>query len=157
MEIVTIIMASAASFALGAYTSSQIMKDVKKRTTNKYFSNRNKHIEKVMMSVPEGKEFDKPYPIPGFDKLNQEFDLKRWRKSVKSNDARDDGEKRMDVIGQNGNDGLHYEASDQVEYKRDEVVTRTGGLSPGCGPSERSAKWKKDQYNRNRDFKDQKK
>ena len=149
-EIVTIVMACGASFALGMFTSSQIMKDVKKRTTNKYFNNRNKRIEKVMMSVPEGKEFDKPYPIPGFD-------LPKWRESVKSNDARDESEKRMDVIGQNGNDGLHYESSDEVEYKRDRVVTLTGGLASGCGPSERSHKWKKEQYNRNRKFEDQKK
>ena len=32
--------------------------------TKNYFKQRNKEIEKVVMSVPEGMEFNKSYPIP---------------------------------------------------------------------------------------------
>tara|TARA_R110001599_G_scaffold105258_2_gene266348 strand:+ start:468 stop:1610 length:1143 start_codon:yes stop_codon:yes gene_type:complete len=50
--------------------------------------------EEVKMSVPEGKEFNKPYPIP---------------------DLEEEEEKRMNIIGQNGNDGLHYENNELKE------------------------------------------
>ena len=46
---------------------------------------------KVECSVPEGKEFDTPYDIDELLKDEKEI------------------EKRVDIIGQNGNDGLHYE------------------------------------------------
>ncbi len=41
--------------------------------------------KKIKMSVPDGMEFNKSYPI-----------------------TQDEDEQRMDIIGQNGNDGLHY-------------------------------------------------
>jgi|TARA_B110000908_G_C10227871_1_gene438973 hypothetical protein len=44
-------------------------------------------------------------------------------------DVTEEDEKRMDVIGQNGNDGLHYK--DEDKYKD---YPRTGGLSPDTGP-----------------------
>lgn len=44
--------------------------------------------QEVKMSIPEGKEFNKPYPIQNLE---------------------EEEEKRMNIIGQNGNDGLHYE------------------------------------------------
>ena len=50
--------------------------------------------EEVKMSVPEGKESNKPYPIP---------------------DLEEEEEKRMNIIGQNGNDGLHYENNELKE------------------------------------------
>tara|TARA_R110002074_G_scaffold182526_1_gene347444 strand:- start:1345 stop:1764 length:420 start_codon:yes stop_codon:yes gene_type:complete len=136
-EIVTIVMASGASFALGMYVSSQIMKDVKKRTTHKYFGNRNKHMEKVMMSVPEGKEFNKSYPIDLYPSAELKSRVKENQDKLK--DTRDESEKRMDVIGQNGNDGLHYEQSDTSQYG-DSEYPRTGGLANDCGPSERPPK-----------------
>jgi len=56
-----------------------------------YFETRNKHLNKVMMSIPEGKEFNKPYTIsPGpskelknrvkenQDKLKKETGLDAW-------------------------------------------------------------------------------
>tara|TARA_R110002074_G_scaffold144826_1_gene292790 strand:+ start:1264 stop:1686 length:423 start_codon:yes stop_codon:yes gene_type:complete len=137
-EIVTIVMACGVSFALGMYVSSQIMKDVNKRTTDKYFNNRNKHIEDITMSVPDGLEFNKPYNI---DAIPEHIKIKEDQLMMEE-------EARMNIIGQNGNDGLHYE--EEVDYPR------TGGLAPDCGPGERDPKWLKDQYNRNREHKDQK-
>ena len=55
-----------------------------------------KQPKKVKMSVPDGMEFNKPYPIP-----------------------QDESEKRMDIIGQNGNDGLHYDKLTDAEKKLD--------------------------------------
>ena len=52
--------------------------------------------KKVKMSVPDGMEFNKEYPLP----LNKD-------------------EKRMDIIGQNGNDGLHYDELTEEEKKLD--------------------------------------
>lgn len=45
----------------------------------------------------------------------------------------EEDEKRMDIIGQNGNDGLHY---DHIDEPKDQYngKTRSGGLSPDTGP-----------------------
>ena len=52
----------------------------------------------VKMSVPDGMEFDKSYPI----------------------DISEDDEKRMDIIGQNGNDGIHYDQEEMIK-KNEEI------------------------------------
>jgi hypothetical protein len=46
------------------------------------------------------------------DELNKRYSKrnKEWEKYVAWADAKDALEERMDVIGQNGNDGLHYNA-----------------------------------------------
>ena len=38
-----------------------------------YFEQRNKHLTKVVMSAPEGKEFNKPYPVEEMIKKNEEI------------------------------------------------------------------------------------
>tara|TARA_A100001515_G_scaffold120457_1_gene103410 strand:- start:1891 stop:2952 length:1062 start_codon:yes stop_codon:yes gene_type:complete len=53
----------------------------------------------VKMSVPDGMEFDKSYPI----------------------DISEDDEKRMDIIGQNGNDGIHYDQEEMIK-KNEEIL-----------------------------------
>ena len=119
LQIAATILGFGAMFVLGMYVATQIEKDINnrisKKKADKYFENRNKGLEEaveeyyeVEMAVPEGKEFNKPYPLK---------------------DLRSDDEKRMDIIGQNGNDGLHYE--DEDKYKD---YPRTGGLSPDTGP-----------------------
>tara|TARA_R100000541_G_scaffold42642_1_gene49969 strand:+ start:1365 stop:1808 length:444 start_codon:yes stop_codon:yes gene_type:complete len=145
LQIVALIMSCGASFALGMYVSSQVEKDVNRRITKDYFTKRNKEIE-VKMSVPDGLEFNKPYNMDAIPE-----DIK-----IKEDQLMAEQEARMNIIGQNGNDGLHYEESDNVDYTRDKVVTLTGGLSSGCGPSERTPEWRKEQYNRNRGIKEQK-
>jgi hypothetical protein len=67
--------------------------------------------KKVEMSVPDGMEFGKSYPIPSND----------LKQRVKENQERlrDEGEERMDIIGQNGNDGLHY---DELDLNKDGIV-----------------------------------
>ena len=69
--------------------------------------------KKVKMSVPDGMEFGKSYPIPSND----------LKKRVKENQEKlkKEGEfgERMDVIGQNGNDGLHY---DELDLNKDGIV-----------------------------------
>jgi len=71
--------------------------------------------KKVKMSVPEGMEFGKSYPIPSFD-LKQR--VKENQEKLKK-----EGEfsERMDIIGQNGNDGLHY---DELDLNKDGVVDK---------------------------------
>ena len=69
--------------------------------------------KKVKMSVPEGMEFDKEYPIPSFD-LKQRVKDNQEKLKITSNE-----EKRMDVIGQNGNDGLHY---DELDLNKDGII-----------------------------------
>ena len=77
-----------------------------KNNTEEYFRQRNKELDKVVMSVPEGMEFNKSYSI---------------------DDISEQDEKRMDVIGQNGNDGLHYEdekPDDIYEEKQERIQGR---------------------------------
>jgi len=69
--------------------------------------------KKVKMSVPEGMEFGKEYPIPSFD-LKQRVKDNQEKLKITSNE-----EKRMDVIGQNGNDGLHY---DELDLNKDGII-----------------------------------
>jgi len=79
-----------------------------KDDTEEYFRQRNKVLDKVAMSVPKGMKFNKPYPIPSED----------FKARVKKNQDKlkeEELEKRMDIIGQNGNDGLHYEEEKDKE------------------------------------------
>ncbi len=69
--------------------------------------------KKVKMSIPEGMEFGKEYPIPSFD-LKQRVKDNQEKLKITSNE-----EKRMDVIGQNGNDGLHY---DELDLNKDGII-----------------------------------
>ena len=70
--------------------------------SKKYRNNLYGEEVEVKMSVPEGMEFNKSYPIPNFeeDEILEE---------LYSRPDIDEGEARMNIIGQNGNDGEHYE------------------------------------------------
>ena len=95
---------------------------IKLKNKKDYFINRNKELERrVECSLPEGAEWGVSYSL----KDNGHFDpadineLKHWTKKqrISSMDITKEDEKRMDIIGQNGNDGLHYE-----KEKKDEVI-----------------------------------
>jgi hypothetical protein len=80
---------------------------LKSKNKEDYFKSRNEELErKVKGSVPEGKEFGVWYPIP--------------EENYNSIDITDEDENRMNIIGQNGNDGLHYEK----EVKKDRVIKK---------------------------------
>ena len=55
----------------------------------------------VKMSVPKGMKFNKSYPL----------------------DITEEDEKRMDIIGQNGNDGIHYDQEEMI--KKNETILAT--------------------------------
>ncbi len=68
----------------------------------------NEAVKEAKGSVPDGLEFNKTYSQ---EEVSQAF---------KNMD-----EKRMDIIGQNGNDGLHYENKiEEPKKKEDEVETK---------------------------------
>ena len=78
--------------------------------------------KKVKMSVPEGMEFDKEYPIPSED-LKQR--VKENQEKVKvvvpmSPNRYFPEEKRIDIIDQNDNDGLHYDK--QYDFNKDGII-----------------------------------
>ena len=77
-----------------------------------------KNGEDVKMSAPEGMEFNKPYPMPKswYDPNSNEGIEEMLEKQKKELDI---DEQRMNIIGQNGNDGLHY----------DNVITTTENLT----------------------------
>ena len=80
-----------------------------------YFKARNRELERrVECSLPEGAEWGVSYSL----KDNDYFDpndvdaLKHWEEELEKDDnleITDEDENRMNIIGQNGNDGLHYE------------------------------------------------
>ncbi len=73
------------------------------------------HPEDVKMSVPEGMEFDKEYPMPeSWHNPESDEGLEEMLEKQQQID-----EHRMNIIGQNGNDGLHY----------DNVITTTDNLT----------------------------
>ena len=80
---------------------------------------RNKELEKkVEGSLPEGAEWGVSYSLKDdnyFDPADVD-ELKYWTKKQRTSSMNitSEDEKRMDVIGQNGNDGLHYE-EDEIE------------------------------------------
>jgi len=85
---------------------------------------------KVVMSVPKGMEFNKPYPINqpseemkqrvkhNQEKLKKKTGLDAWIEVLE-----EEAEERMNVIGQNGNDGLHYDQEEMI--KRNEEILST--------------------------------
>ena len=94
-----------------------------------YFKRRNQYLDKVVMSVPTGKRFNKPYTInsgpseelknrvkENQDKLKKETGLDAWIDVMEEEEA----QSRMDIIGQNGNDGLHYEEEVKEEVKEEQ-------------------------------------
>ena len=89
-----------------------------------YFEKRNEHLNKVVMSTPEGKKFNTSYSVEHiFDELEDfipEPEVKVVEVVVEEEDVTN---KRMDIIGQNGNDGLHYE--DYDEQKGGQILDLT--------------------------------
>jgi hypothetical protein len=90
--------------------------------------------KRIKTSVPKGMEFNKPYPMPKSwydpssnegisEMLEKEKSFKDLKKRVKESQDKlkitPEDEKRMDVVGQNGNDGLHY---DELDINKDGKV-----------------------------------
>jgi len=91
-----------------------------KDDTEEYFRQRNKAIDKVVMSVPEGMKFNKPYPLPSVN-LPKETGLDALIDILEEEEK--ESEERMNVIGQNGNDGLHYDQEEMI--KKNEKILAT--------------------------------
>ena len=98
-----------------------------------YFERRNQYLNKVVMSRPEGKKFNKPYPIgpspseelknrvkENQDKLKKETGLDAWIDVMEEEELED----RMNIIGQNGNDGLHYKEEVKEEQPKNPLTNR---------------------------------
>ena len=69
--------------------------------------------KKVKMSVPDGMEFNKEYPIPS------EYLKQRVKENQEKLKKEGEFGERMDIIGQNGNDGLHY---DEFDLNKDGII-----------------------------------
>ena len=100
-----------------------------KSKKNNYFKSRNTELERrVEGSLPEGAEWGKSYYISDKD---MEFNSLKQRVSQSQSELNkkytDQDEMRMNIIGQNGNDGLHYEDENKVTKETPPESTRTGG------------------------------
>jgi hypothetical protein len=85
---------------------------------NMAFAQIKKNRPVVRMSVPEGMEFNRPYTIEKKDLVMDDMeDTPREELNI--------DEKRMNVIGQNGNDGLHY---DDIDTPLDRLTDTTQTL-----------------------------
>jgi len=90
--------------------------------TEDYFKKRNEHLNKVVMSVPEGKEFNRPYTIPKsmtHPKKSKKIGLDVLVDILEEEEK--ESQQRMNVIGQNGNDGLHYDQEEMIK-KNEEIL-----------------------------------
>jgi len=105
--------------------------------SNMAFAQLKNSTEKVKMSVPKGKEFNKPYSIEEQDIVVDDIeDISEGKKLQNGLDAwidvleeEDASEKRMGIIGQNGNDGLHYEQEDIYQENRETSLERQDRLA----------------------------
>ena len=94
-----------------------------------YFKNRNKELERrVECSLPEGAEWGVSYSLKDdnhFDPTDVD-ELKHWIKKQRTSSMNitEEDEKRMNVIGQNGNDGLHYEKENKDKVIEKEVIVK---------------------------------
>ena len=75
--------------------------------------------EDVKMSKPDGLEFNTPYTMEELSQKEISRELDKNDEEPKEELYTEEDEKRMDVIGQNGNDGIHY----------DNVITTTENLT----------------------------
>tara|TARA_R100000908_G_C3667569_1_gene91939 strand:- start:22 stop:648 length:627 start_codon:yes stop_codon:yes gene_type:complete len=100
---------------------------------NMAFAQIKKREPEVKMSVPDGLEFNTPYTMEEVSAAFARQDAKR--KKIEKEDYFSDledyikedldiDEERMNIIGQNGNDGLHYE-----EPKEKNIITSTENLT----------------------------
>ena len=81
--------------------------------------------EDVKMSKPDGLEFNTPYTIEELSQKEISRELDKNDEEPKEELYTEEDEKRMDVIGQNGNDGIHYDREDN--YKN--LITTTKNLT----------------------------
>ena len=88
----------------------------------------------VVMSVPDGMEFNKAYPINIEDndlivddlqepvQKKKQTGLDAWIDILEEEEA--ESERRMNIVGQNGNDGLHYDQEEMIK-KNEEILATT--------------------------------
>ena len=81
--------------------------------------------EDVKMSKPDGLEFNTPYTIEELSQKEISRELDKNDEEPKEELYTEEDEKRMDIIGQNGNDGIHYDREDN--YKN--LITTTKNLT----------------------------
>ncbi len=77
------------------------------------------------MSKPDGLEFNTPDTIEELSQKEISRELDKNDEEPKEELYTEEDEKRMDVIGQNGNDGIHYDREDN--YKN--LITTTKNLT----------------------------
>ena len=85
--------------------------------------------EDVKMSKPDGLEFNTPYTMEELSQKEISRELDKNDEEPKEELYTEEDEKRMDVIGQNGNDGIHYDREDN--YKN--LITTTKNLTEEGG------------------------
>ena len=84
----------------------------KEEEVEDYFTHRNKHLEKIV----EKKIEEEP------------FEEEKW---IPEPEEEDEDEKRMNIIGQNGNDGLHYDKIEPTKEDLDKLETHLNNLKSG--------------------------
>tara|TARA_R110000782_G_scaffold127364_14_gene219017 strand:+ start:643 stop:1959 length:1317 start_codon:yes stop_codon:yes gene_type:complete len=120
--------------------SNMAFAKINKPEKEDYFVSRNKHIEKITLdpnpTVPveeqtlEEQKKDHFNDLQDYAKVIREepMDSSTYPKTLMgvSTHLEEVTNKRMDIIGQNGNDGLHYEKELYLESKNDVDLTKIG-------------------------------
>ena len=92
---------------------AQIRKPKEKDDTEEYFQNRNKKLEKVVMSVPKGMEFNKPYPM--------EFLDEELKKRVTENQEKLKEEKLKEEKREEINEDYFTDLEQYIKYTKEEI------------------------------------
>ena len=98
----------AANFAFSKLTR-------KEEVVEDYFTHRNKHLEKIV----EKKIEEEPTVV---------FDDRDGTPTMRDETEEDRDERRMNIIGQNGNDGLHYDKIEPTKKDLDKLETHLNNL-----------------------------
>ena len=79
----------------------------KEEEVEEYFTHRNRYLEKIVENKIEEESFEEEKYIPETEE-----------ETVETLEKVEEDEKRMNIIGQNGNDGLHY---DKIEPTKEDL------------------------------------
>ena len=99
----------------------------KEEEVEDYFIHRNKHLEKLVENKIEEEPFEEEKWIPKteeFDNIPEEIKDKEDQLMLDTEES----EKRMNIIGQNGNDGLHYDKIEPTKEDLDKLETHLNNL-----------------------------
>ena len=92
----------------------------KEEEVEEYFTHRNRYLEKIVENKIEEESFEEEKWIPETEE-----------ETVETLEKVEEDEKRMNIIGQNGNDGLHYDKIEPTKEDLSKLESHLNNLKGG--------------------------